>query len=33
MSYSAGGLMMTGLSVLRLRIEGLRPDKPQAEAT
>jgi len=33
MSCSAGGLMLQALSVLGLRLEGLRPDKPQTETT
>jgi hypothetical protein len=30
---SVGGVVMKALSVHRLRLEGARPDKPQAETT
>jgi len=33
MSFSAGGLMTKRLSVLGLRLEGLRPDRPQIKTT
>jgi hypothetical protein len=33
MSYSAGGLLTKALSAFGLRIEGLRPDRPQIKTT